>query len=509
MTFWNIANGLDSDLCLEAAPSITRAVVPKLIALPVAAVTSAVSIAAVAGGYTGYGLLARTNYIVWRHAFGRLDELPATLTEHERQATECRQRRVQKAIGFYERARSKHPTSTTVVTALAGLYECSGDLARATEFWKVYTSIEPQNYRGWARLAMVQMTLGKFRDSADALAVALKLNPRDARLWENYGVVLKSADQPQEAKNAWQHAVALDPTSAVSRYNLGMLCWELGAKEEARRNWKQAHSLDPGILPPGLRECRVALEKLESGDLAAAMRAAEAALEFDPTLPGPEIVRARIFESQDRKDLALAAWDSVVSLDGANVVAWCRRGDLLEERGQHERARECWSRAFDLDKKAKVPWVKALEEAVQCLSATRAADALSLCDSAINLFPQYAEAWFRKAVALKVLGRRPEATSAFETALKYDPKHALAWFNLGEMFAHDVNEAEASNAFERATELNPALAQAWLLRGALLADSGELHRAVECFDRATSLGNDRAKVAAVAARAYLDLLEEI
>jgi tetratricopeptide (TPR) repeat protein len=49
------------------------------------------------------------------------------------------------------------------------------------------------------------------------------------------------------------------------------------------------------------------------------------------------------------------------------------------------------------------------------------AEALESCNRALELDPEYGQAWYLKGVILTNMNRTDEAAACFETATKYDP----------------------------------------------------------------------------------------
>lgn len=81
--------------------------------------------------------------------------------------------------------------------------------------------------------------------------------------------------------------------------------------------------------------------------------------------------------------------------------------------------------------------------------------ALSLLDSVIDLYPDYIEAWSRRATlyfARRELGR---AVSDIEQVLRLEPRHFTAMVGLGMIFQQLGEDRQALAAFKRALEVNP------------------------------------------------------
>lgn len=66
-------------------------------------------------------------------------------------------------------------------------------------------------------------------------------------------------------------------------------------------------------------------------------------------------------------------------------------------------------------------------------------EAIKAYDKAIEINPQFAEAWNNKGVALKARHHDEDAIKAYDEAIKLNPKFAMAWNNKG-IVLHDIGK---------------------------------------------------------------------
>ena len=84
---------------------------------------------------------------------------------------------------------------------------------------------------------------------------------------------------------------------------------------------------------------------------------------------------------------------------------------------------------------------KPLALSLQRYGEERYAESIAACRAALELWPDYAEAWNNICAAYNKLGRYEEAAAACEQALRYKPDFKLARNNL--QYARKMTRASA------------------------------------------------------------------
>ena len=112
----------------------------------------------------------------------------------------------------------------------------------------------------------------------------------------------------------------------------------------------------------------------------------------------------------------------------------------------------------------------------------------------LSVWPDQAEAHYKRAGTLKDERRFDEALAAFDNAIALKADYAQAYNGRGIVLASVNRLAEAVGSFDRAIALNPDYAEAHNNRALVLQDLGRLEEALTSLDRAIALqpGNARA-----------------
>jgi predicted O-linked N-acetylglucosamine transferase (SPINDLY family) len=117
----------------------------------------------------------------------------------------------------------------------------------------------------------------------------------------------------------------------------------------------------------------------------------------------------------------------------------------------------------------------------------RRAEALASFDCAIALMPEYAEAHLNRAIVLRMDRRFSEALDAIDAALRSKPGLAAAYANRGNVLQEINRFEEALASHDHALTLDPGFALAHLNRGNVLRHLGRLPEAIASYDRAIEI----------------------
>ena len=115
---------------------------------------------------------------------------------------------------------------------------------------------------------------------------------------------------------------------------------------------------------------------------------------------------------------------------------------------------------------------------------------LRVSDQAIQLKPDYAEAWSNRGNALQDLKRYEEALASHERALELKPDYAEGWSNKGAVLNELKRYDEAIAHYDKALSLKPDYADAWSNKGTTLNQIKRYDEAIAHYDKALTLKSD-------------------
>ncbi|MEP0915740.1 serine/threonine-protein kinase [Leptolyngbya sp. DQ-M1] len=154
---------------------------------------------------------------------------------------------------------------------------------------------------------------------------------------------------------------------------------------------------------------------------------------------------------------------------------------------QYQQAVNTYDRMITIDaKSAEAHWGR-------CYSLNylqRSKDAITACEAALALRPNYPEALWSKGYALEQQQQYEQALPLYQRAITLKPDFAEAWSNQGTLLFRFGRFPEAIAALDKATTLKPDLAEAWNNRGAVLWRLGRIDESIASIDKAIQLRPD-------------------
>lgn len=223
---------------------------------------------------------------------------------------------------------------------------------------------------------------------------------------------------------------------------------------------------------------------LQAGDLEAARRSCERAVQQAPTWQPAVRLLATVLVRQGASDEAVPALRRVLDRDPADVEALATLGGLLTDRGSAEEALPYLERALAL----RTGQAALHFNYGNCLAALgRTEAALREYERTIGLAPALAVAHNNRGSMLKRLGRQAEAFESFRHAVDLAPNLASARNNLGVAFTERGDAIAAIVELEAATRLNPGNVESHGELAHALLEAGQFARAFEEFERALEL----------------------
>ena len=150
----------------------------------------------------------------------------------------------------------------------------------------------------------------------------------------------------------------------------------------------------------------------------------------------------------------------------ASPAAYADQSDQRLERLFHQlSAVRTAMEASDLESQITAIWLKSGSDTVDVLMARAQsavevqdlATAKKLLDAVVEMKPDYAEVWYRRAELLLAMDSQQEAASDLAKALELEPRHFKALAIAGRLAEAAGDKPAALAAYRRAVALNPMM----------------------------------------------------
>ena len=111
-------------------------------------------------------------------------------------------------------------------------------------------------------------------------------------------------------------------------------------------------------------------------------------------------------------------------------------------------------------------------------------------DKAIQIKPDYHEAWYNRGIALRKLQRYQEAIASYDKAIQIKPDNHEAWNNRGNALDELKQYQEAIASYDKAIQIKPDNHEAWYNRGLSLGELKQYEQAITSWDKAIQFKRD-------------------
>lgn len=113
--------------------------------------------------------------------------------------------------------------------------------------------------------------------------------------------------------------------------------------------------------------------------------------------------------------------------------------------------------------------------------------ALQYLEEALQLKPNYDQAWSLKSRIYESLGEPEEALECAKKATEYNVGDPELWLALGNTLSKMIRTEEEIQCYDRAISLNKKFTEAWNNKGIALHSLGKYEEAIGCYDRVLEL----------------------
>ena len=318
----------------------------------------------------------------------------------------------------------------------------AGQGAQAQAAYESVIAACPGHAEAMHNLGLLFVQHGHFEDAAGWLRRAVDANPAQPIYLSNYGNVLQDLQRWQEAVPQYQRAAALDPNFADAYYNLGNALQKVGQHGAAIESYQRAIGLSPAWAEAYLN-CGNSHDAL--GQHAEALHNYDKVIECNPGFSGGYINRANVLVKLGRSAEALASYNQATAFGNDAYNAYVGSAEILMGQSRFNEAMEKALLAIKLKPMEATPHfiLGTIYFRIRDLNLS-----VAYLRRAIELKPDYADAYNGLGISYVKAGRFAEAEENFCKALEINPALYIARINLADSFFTQGNLKSALDNFQ-------------------------------------------------------------
>jgi tetratricopeptide (TPR) repeat protein len=177
-------------------------------------------------------------------------------------------------------------------------------------------------------------------------------------------------------------------------------------------------------------------------------------------------------------------WQATLRLNPASWMAQCNLGSAFLDKGQVDVAIGHFQKALDI----KPDYAEAFYNlGLSFRKQGRLDEAIAHYQKALAIRPGYAEAHYNLGNVFAQQARLDEAIAHYQLALQFKPGYAEAHYNLGTAFFQQGKMDEAIAQYQKALEIKPDNAEAHYTLGTIFGQQGRMDEAIRHFQKALEI----------------------
>lgn len=361
------------------------------------------------------------------------------------------ERQLPAAATAFRDALTADPKRSDALLGLAEVAYQQNKPEQAKELIERAVAMAPDSGHAQASLGRLLAIRRQYAEAEVALrrAAALEpfLIPPRMDLADLYATALQ---RPRDAVTLYREVLSFAPKHAGARYALGVVLGRLGEADAARAELLTAAELEPANPLPQLALARLAAGL---GDRAAALRAAERALEIQPRLPAAHEMRGDVLLAGGDDAAASTEYEAAATLERPSAAVLFKAGMLQQKAGRADAAERHYRRAIETDPDFAIAYNN-----LAWLAVERGRDlpqAEKWASRAVELAPGVPAYLDTLAWVYRAQGRRSDAEAALAKAATLDGATADVFYRLGVVLQEQSKPAAAAEAYRQALAKQP------------------------------------------------------
>ena len=333
----------------------------------------------------------------------------------------------------YNKALSLKPDQVELYTSRANLKADMKDYNGAIGDLTEALRLNPKYIVGYMNRAIIKKSLNDFKGAIDDYNKAIELEPNNSDLYNNRGNLRFQIGNTDEALRDYSESIRLKPEQYLGYKNRGALKFSQDKFDDALADYNIAISHNPSS---GELHYNLALVKQKKKDPGGALVDYKKAVELDPVYASNEF----------RENLGIKSSE----VAGFQPSQFNEQGKAMEAKGRLQEALALYKKAIDL----KPEFAEAWYNLGNIYGKTgKYAEAMKCMDNAIHYKKDFAEALSSRGIAYASMGRVEDALNDLSLSIKADPKYAAAYYNRAIVYLNNGKKELACSDLKQSIEL--------------------------------------------------------
>jgi tetratricopeptide (TPR) repeat protein len=201
--------------------------------------------------------------------------------------------------------------------------------------------------------------------------------------------------------------------------------------------------------------------------------------------------RARSQIKLNKETEAIETLKNITTNEPSNYSAWGELAELYLQKGKYAEAinplnRTIRANGIDPDLRYQKGWV--------LYNLKQYREAKESYEDAIELKPDYSQAWYQKGNTLVRLEKYDDAIESYDKAVEFNPKYISAWYAKANTLKTTKKYSEALAAYTQINAIEPTYWQAWYERGLILHQLQQYEEAITSFNRAIKINSNNTSI---------------
>lgn len=242
-----------------------------------------------------------------------------------------------RSIACLKSALELNPENEAVLYELAYCYDLAGATEACISFLRNFLDDHPYSSVGWYNLGNTLAGLERYRESNEALDLAIAIDERFSAAYFSKARNLLLMSRYEQAIACYEETIHVDGAQAITHSFIGECYEKMEQYQRALIHYDQAIALDPAWVDAWIG--RGVVKNCE-GKPQEALVSLQQALRLDPDNTDALYYCASALARAGSTNRALAMYDKLNQLDPANLDAWMEHAQLIMELEGAERALE-------------------------------------------------------------------------------------------------------------------------------------------------------------------------